>query len=98
MADVAVSSVVAYVLERLRGAVRVREHDAIVGDHWHTDAVVVRLRDGTQAYVRYYVRYDGERGRCESEGIRVVFEDGEAYTLTGGQIREFDDRFWDVVE
>jgi hypothetical protein len=85
-------------LERLRGAVRVREHDAIVGDHWHTEAVVVKLPDGTQACVRYYVRYNDTKGRCESEGVKVVFEDGEAYTLTGEQIREFDDRFWDVVE
>jgi hypothetical protein len=87
-------NVVVAVLERLKGGVRVREHEAIVNDHWHTDAVVIRLRDGSQAYVRY----DWARGSCELRGVRIVFEDGEVHTLTGEEAKRFNERFWEVIE
>jgi hypothetical protein len=85
---------VSSVLERLRGAALIEDHLTLVDDHMHTDFVVLALSDGSQAYVRFRRR----RGRCETEQIAVLFEDGEVHILTGDDKCHFENRFWDVIE
>jgi hypothetical protein len=91
MAGGTVSSVLERTLKRLEGAEFIRESWELIDDHTHTGYLVLRLKDGTQAYVSF------KRHGCPAEFARVVFEDGEVLEFRGEDADRLEEGLWEVI-